>query len=141
MSERIIYSFKSEGTMLPRYSSCEVYNTGRVILKSGSLLDASEGKSTYQLISKETVHKIERLIDDNSRIFAIKEVEGANDMVITDGSYETLSFSDGQRKNTLNVYCLGFREESPNTPDMNLLLKLHREIEEILKSCGIDENY
>lgn len=143
-----VFGFRSEGTMLPRYYSCEVYSDGRVNLESGYLLDPSDTKRFSKTLSAEALDEIRIIINDNRRILSINKLE-VDGPVITDGSYETLVFSDGYKESILTIYSLWYRmnpenrkyyEESGES-DLLLVMDVYEKIRKVLIKNGIKEEY
>ena len=145
MEKNLIYSFRSEGTALPKYSFCKVYKDGKVEFGSGWLIDHNHDFVATGQISKQDVHRIEETIDKYSELFSVKKVE--EEYMITDGSYETIFFSDGQRSNTLRTYSLWAWNDSEDRytdehyPKTLILLKFYKEVRDILLFAGLAEDY
>lgn len=142
------FGIRSEGTMLPRYYSCEVYSDGRVELESGYLLNPSDTKRFSKTLSAEALDEIRIIINDNRRILSLNKLE-VDGPVITDGSYETLVFSDGYKESILTIDSLWYRmnpehrkyyEESGES-DLLLVMDVYEKIRKVLIKNGIKEEY
>lgn len=141
MSKKLIYSYRSEGTALPKYTYCKVYNDGTLIAGDGWLWppekkNKDEHHATKKL-SRDTIRDIQRVIDQNYKIFSIDRLEDTG-YIIFDGSNETLFFSDERQKCSFEIANLGLRSRHekvdgvPNTPNLDLVTKVYEEIRKIL---------
>jgi len=149
MSKKLIYSYRSEGTALPKYTYCKVYNDGTLIAGDGWLWppekkNKDEHHATKQL-PRDVVRDIQRIIDQNYQIFSIGKLEDY--MEVLDGTHETLTFSDEQQKATFHIDDL-FLQNNPEysdndvqTPNLDLVLKVYNGIREILIKNGLSEEH
>ena len=145
MEKGLIYSFRSEGTYCPRYGFCKVYKDGKVEFGSGHLYSHDHNFVATGRISKSDVHKIIEVIDKYSELFSVKKIE--KEYIITDGTNETIFFSDGQRSNTLEAYSLwawgdsGDEFIAEHNSKILMLYKLYKEVRDILLLAGLSDDY
>lgn len=143
MSGHAIFRYKCEGVFPPCLYSCRVYGDGRVVLEENSPFDDQGARTFEKRIPSAAVQIIKKLIDDNSAIFAIKEIK-MNEHIVTDAATETVSFASANRRNSFTIYALSFAENESDRipdPDFQLLVKLHKAIREILIANGISEDF
>lgn len=142
------FGIRSEGTMLPRYYSCEVYSDGRVELESGYLLDPSDTKRFSKTLSAEALDEIRIIINNNRRILSIDKLN-IEFPAILDGTNDTLVFSDGYQESILGIDNLWYRmdpehrkyyEESGES-DLLLVMDVYEKIRKVLIKNGIKEEY
>lgn len=149
MSRKLIYSYRSEGTALPKYTYCKVYNDGTLVAGDGWLWppeqkNKDEHHATMKL-PRDAIRNIERIIDQNYQIFSIKKVEET--IQVLDGTHETLVFSDEQQKATFRIDDLflcdnpDFKNNNFPTPNLDLILKVFKGIREILIKNGLSEEH
>lgn len=140
--ETLIYSYRCDGTMLPEYDYLKLYESGKVVLESGSLIDSRKELNKEKYISKEKALEIKKIIS-GSGILNIGEIEDSEIMIL-DGVEDTLYFSDGKNSKKINMDNFGDRQRTKNIekyPNLNLLTKTYQAIKHILLSCGISKNY
>ena len=140
--DTLIYSYRCEGTMLPEYDYLKLYESGKVVLESGSTIDSRKESKKESSIPKEKASEIKTIICE-SRILDIDKLED-DGMLILDGVEDTLYFSDGKKKKMLGIDNFGIRRRTKNIenyPNLALLTKTYRAIKRILLSSGIDKNY
>lgn len=140
--ETLIYSYRCDGTMLPEYDYLKLYESGKVVLESGSLLDSRRDSKKETTIPKEKASEIKKIICE-SGILDIGKIED-NEMMILDGVEDTLYFSDGKKKKKIEIDNFWNRRRTKNIenyPNLALLTKTYRAIKRILLSSGIDKNY
>ena len=142
------FGIRSEGTMLQRYYSCEVYSDGRVELESGYMLNSSDTKRISKTLSVEALDEIRIIINNNRRILSINKLN-VEFPAILDGTNETLVFSDGYKESILRIDSLWYRmepehrkyyEESKDS-DLLLVMDVYENIRKVLIKNGIKEEY
>lgn len=140
--ETLIYSYRCDGTMLPEYDYLKLYESGKVVLESGSLLDSRRDSKKETSIPKEKASEIKKIICE-SGILDIDKIEDS-EMMILDGVEDTLYFSDGKKKKKIEIDNFWDRRRTKNIenyPNLALLTRTYRAIKRILLSSGIDKNY
>ena len=150
MSKKLIYSYRSEGTALPKYIYCKVYNDGTLVAGDGWLWPPEKKNKdehhAVRKLSRETIRDIQRIIDQNFKIFEIDKLED-DGVLVLDGTDETLYFSDEQQKRTFKIDNLGLRNRHekengmPETPNMDLVIKVYKEIRKILIKSGLSPEH
>ena len=143
MADVLIYSYETDGSMLPMHWYCKVYQSGRVIYGKQYRFDDKPVFKKEIVLAKDEIKKIEAIIDRHSQLFSVKSVEGSDVCLVLDGSTQTISFSDGQRKNSLKVDDLWMWEKNDlsKMPNMQSLIALRNDIQKILINAGIDDEY
>lgn len=140
--ETLIYSYRCDGTMLPEYDYLKLYESGKVVLGSGSLIDSRKESKKESSISKEKASEIKGIICE-SGILDIDKIEDSG-MMILDGVEDTLYFSDGRKKKKIEIDNFWDKRRTKNIenyPNLALLTRTYRAIRRILLSSGIDKNY
>ncbi len=140
----VIYSYKIEGTYLPEFDYFKIYKDGTVVWTCGNIFDKQNRRKYTIKLSEQAVNKIKKLIEDNPEVFTIKEVR--NEYYSTDAANSTFFFSDGQRKNKIEIYDLeGFEdlpEEYPNNSEnvrnARLLISIRKKIEKLYSKAFYD---
>ncbi len=150
MSRKLIYEYRSDGTYMPCYTYCKVYNDGLLVAGDGDLWPPEEKNKDKHHASmklpREAIRDIERIIDQNYQIFSIKELED-DGPIILDGTNETLKFSDEKNRATFRIDNLDYRisrhksDSEPETPNLDLVGKVYTEIRKILISNGLSEEH
>lgn len=140
--ETLIYSYRCDGTMMPEYDYLKLYESGKVVLESGSLIDSRKASKEEKSIPKEKALEIKKIISD-SGILDIGEIED-DEMMILDGVEDTLYFSDGKKKKKIEIDNFWDRRKTKNIeqyPNLALLTKTYRTIRHILLNSGITKDY
>ena len=142
VKENLIFGYRCDGTMLPEYHFIKVYDSGKIIIKKGSLIESRSARKS-QTISKDDVIQIKKIISDNDDIFKIDRIED-NNIMFFDGVDDTFVFSDGKRKNIIkidNFWERGRSKDIDKMPNLALLTIVYREIRKILIKAGVDKKY
>jgi len=140
--ETLIYSYRCDGTMLPEYGYLKLYESGKVVLESGSLIDGKKESKETLNIPEDRAAEIKRIIIE-SGILKIGKIEDG-EMIILDGVEDTLYFSDGENSKKIEIDNFWDRRRTKNIekyPNLNLLTKTYRAIKHILLSCGVNKDY
>lgn len=140
--ETLIYSYRCDGTMLPEYDYLKLYESGKVVLESGSLIDSRKESKKETNVPKEKALEIKKIICE-SGILDIDKIEDG-EMMILDGVEDTLYFSDGKKKKKIEIDNFWDRRRTKNIenyPNLTLLTKTYRAIKRILLSSGINKKY
>ena len=144
MTKKLIYKYKSEGTYLPKYTYCKVYNDGTLEAGEGWIGDNKDEHHATKKLSSVAIRDIQRVIDQNYKIFEIDSLESPGVQVL-DGSSQTLYFSDERQNCTFKIENLWlqigeYKEENRGkveTPNMDLVVKVYEEIRNILIKNGL----
>lgn len=140
--ETLIYSYRCDGTMMPEYDYLKLYESGKVVLESGSLIDNKKRSKEIHNIPKDKAVEIKKIINE-SGILKIGKIEDG-EMIILDGVEDTLYFSDGKKSKKIKIDNFWDRRRTKNIekyPNLDLLTKTYRAIKHILLSCGINKDY
>ena len=146
MARKLIFKYRSNGTALPKYTYCKVYNDGTLEAGDGWLYDKKDEHHATKKLPRETIRDIQRIIDQNYKIFSIDKLEDTG-VLIFDGTEETLYFSDEQQKCTFEIDNLGMRSRyervdgMPETPNLDLVTKVYEEIRKILIKNGLSPEH
>lgn len=128
--------------MLPEFDYLKLYESGKVILESGSLIDSRKKSKKETSIPKEKALEIKKIICE-SGVLDIDKIED-DEMIILDGVEDTLYFSGGKKKKKIEIDNFWDRRRTKNIenyPNLALLTKTYRAIKRILLSSGINKNY
>lgn len=146
MARKLIFKYRSDGSMLPKYVYCKVYNDGTLEAGDGYIYDDKDEHHATKRLPRNTVRDIERIIDRNYAIFDIDKVEDLGPIIL-DGTTETLFFSDEQKKRTFKIDNLDlwgeYKKEpgAPETPNYDLVVNTYKEIRKILIKNGLSSEY
>ena len=119
MARKLIFKYRSDGSMLPKYVYCKVYNDGTLEAGDGYIYDNKDEHHATKKLPRSAVRDIERIIDRNYAIFNIDKVEDLGSIIL-DGTTETLFFSDEQQKRTFKIDNLdlwGEYKKEPGAPE------------------------
>ena len=146
MARKLIFKYRSDGSMLPKYIYCKVYNDGTLEVGDGYIYDDKDEHHATKKLSRSAVRDIERIIDRNYAIFNIDKVEDLGPIIL-DGTTETLFFSDEQQKRTFKIDNLNlwgeYKKEPgvPETPNYDLVVNTYKEIRKILIKNGLSSEH
>ena len=146
MARKLIFKYRSDGSMLPKYVYCKVYNDGTLEAGDGYIYDNKDEHHATKKLPRSAVRDIERIIDRNYAIFNIDKVEDLGPIIL-DGTTETLFFSDEQQKRTFKIDNLDlwgeYKKEPgvPETPNYDLVVNTYKEIRKILIKNGLSPEH
>lgn len=146
MARKLIFKYRSDGSMLPKYVYCKVYNDGTLEAGDGYIYDNKDEHHATKKLPRSAVRDIERIIDRNYAIFNIDKVEDLGSIIL-DGTTETLFFSDEQQKRTFKIDNLDlwgeYKKEpgAPETPNYDLVVNTYKEIRKILIKNGLSPEH
>ena len=146
MARKLIFKYRSDGSMLPKYVYCKVYNDGTLEAGDGYIYDDKDEHHATKKLPRSAVRDIERIIDRNYAIFNIDKVEDLGPIIL-DGTTETLFFSDEQQKRTFKIDNLDlwgeYKKEPgvPETPNYDLVVNTYKEIRKILIKNGLSPEH
>ena len=146
MARKLIFKYRSDGSMLPKYVYCKVYNDGTLEAGDGYIYDDKDEHHATKKLPRSAVRDIERIIDRNYAIFNIDKVEDPGPIIL-DGTTETLFFSDEQQKRTFKIDNLDlwgeYKKEPgvPETPNYDLVVNTYKEIRKILIKNGLSPEH
>ena len=146
MARKLIFKYRSDGSMLPKYVYCKVYNDGTLEAGDGYIYDVKDEHHATKKLPRSAVRDIERIIDRNYAIFNIDKVEDLGPIIL-DGTTETLFFSDEQQKRTFKIDNLDlwgeYKKEpgGPETPNYDLIVNTYKEIRKILIKNGLSPEH
>ena len=146
MTRKLIFKYRSDGSMLPKYIYCKVYNDGTLEAGDGYIYDDKDKHHATKKLPRSAVRDIERIIDRNYAIFNIDKVEDLGPIIL-DGTTETLFFSDEQQKRTFKIDNLDlwgeYKKEPgvPETPNYDLVVNTYKEIRKILIKNGLSPEH
>ena len=146
MARKLIFKYRSDGSMLPKYIYCKVYNDGTLEAGDGYIYDDKDEHHATKKLPRSAVRDIERIIDRNYAIFNIDKVEDLGPIIL-DGTTETLFFSDEQQKRTFKIDNLDlwgeYKKEPgvPETPNYDLVVNTYKEIRKILIKNGLSPEH
>ena len=146
MARKLIFKYRSDGSMLPKYIYCKVYNDGTLEAGDGYIYDDKDEHHATKKLPRSAVRDIERIIDRNYAIFNIDKVEDLGPIIL-DGTTETLFFSDEQQKCTFKIDNLDlwgeYKKEpgAPETPNYDLVVNTYKEIRKILIKNGLSPEH
>lgn len=146
MARKLIFKYRSDGSMLPKYTYCKVYNDGTLEAGDGYIYDDKDEHHATKKLPRSAVRDIERIIDRNYAIFNIDKVEDLGSIIL-DGTTETLFFSDEQQKRTFKIDNLDlwgeYKKEPgvPETPNYDLIVNTYKEIRKILIKNGLSPEH
>ncbi len=135
--DEILYTYKIEGTCLPEFDYFKIYKDGTVVWTCGDIYNKQNRRKYTTKLSEQSVDKIRKLIEDNPEVFTIKEIQ--NDYYSTDVANSTFFFSDGQKKNEIEIYDLEAFEDLPeecpkdskDVRNARLLISIRKKIEKL----------
>ena len=146
MARKLIFKYRSDGSMLPKYVYCKVYNDGTLEAGDGYIYNDKDEHHATKKLPRSAVRDIERIIDRNYAIFNIDKVEDLGPIIL-DGTTETLFFSDEQQKRTFKIDNLDlwgeYKKEPgvPETPNYDLVVNTYKEIRKILIKNGLSPEH
>ena len=146
MARKLIFKYRSDGSMLPKYVYCKVYNDGTLEAGDGYIYDDKDEHHATKKLPRSVVRDIERIIDRNYALFNIDKVEDLSSILL-DGTTETLFFSDEQQKRTFKIDNLDlwgeYKKEPgvPETPNYDLVVNTYKEIRKILIKNGLSPEH
>lgn len=146
MARKLIFKYRSDGSMLPKYIYCKVYNDGTLEAGDGYIYDNKDEHHATKKLPRNAVRDIERIIDRNYAIFNIDKIEDLGPIIL-DGTTETLFFSDEQQKRTFKIDNLDlwgeYKKEPgvPETPNYDLVVNTYKEIRKILIKNGLSPEH
>ena len=134
----VIYSYVIEGTDLPEFDCFKIYKDGTVVWTCGNIYDKQNRRKYTAKLSEQSIKKIKKLIEDNPKVFTIKEIQDRY-YCATDVAYSSFYFSDGQKKNKIKVYDLEQFEDLPeecpkfseDVRNARLLITIRKKIEKL----------
>ena len=116
----------------------KIYKDGTVVWTCGNIYDKQNRRKYTAKLSEQSIKKIKKLIEDNPKVFTIKEIQDRY-YCATDVAYSSFYFSDGQKKNKIKVYDLEQFEDLPeecpkfseDVRNARLLITIRKKIEKL----------
>ncbi len=146
MARKLIFKYRSDGSMMPMYVYCKVYNDGTLEAGDGKIYEDKDEHHATKKLSRNTIRDIERIIDRNYKIFEIDKIEDPGPIIL-DGTTETLYFSDERQSRTFKIDNLdlwGEYKKEPGaleTPNYDLVINTYKEIRKILIKNGLSPEH